>query len=116
VFVSYGLVETNAESSVDALPVETRDDPLPERGGAFLPGDGGGCAEQAAVFRDVTPSYGSRLELEPDLRRVQGDGAHLRAGETESNHRSNRRKRGSVREEGERMELPRRNMLRWRWQ
>jgi hypothetical protein len=100
VFVSYGLVETNAESSVDALPVEARDDPLPERGGAFVPGDGGGCAEQAAVLGDVTPSYGSRLELEPDLGRVQGDGTHLRAGGRDGIESQKRREKRGIRPGG----------------
>jgi hypothetical protein len=61
--------------------VESGYDALPERGGALLPGDGGGGAEQAAVLgRGEIPGDGLLLQLQPDLGRVEGDRGDLREG------------------------------------
>lgn len=78
---THWLIETNAETAVDALAVEARDDALPERGGAFLLGDGGGGAEQATVLGpSEIPGDGLLLQLQPDLGRVEGDRGDLREG------------------------------------
>lgn len=66
--------------------MEARDDALPKRCGPFLPSDGGGGSEQAAVlgehWRGGVPGGGGGddvlLELEPDLGGVEWDGAYLR--------------------------------------
>lgn len=101
-----GLVEADAEAAVDALAVESRDDALPESGGAFLARDGGGGAEEAAVLGGGIGGH-VLLQLKPHLGRIQGDRAHLRIGTKSSirqlvpsrstyNNALSRRRRGEI--------------------
>jgi hypothetical protein len=70
---AYRFVETDSEAAEEALAVEAGDDALPERGGAFLAGDGGHGAEHALVLGSHMGVAGKRfpLQLQPHLRCIQ---------------------------------------------
>ena len=76
---AHRFVETNSETTEEALAVKARDDALPERGGAFFPGDGGHGAEHALVLgRHIGLACEHfPLQLQPHLGCIQRDRACL---------------------------------------
>lgn len=72
---AYRFVKTNSEPTKETLAVKARDNALPQRGGAFFPGDGGHGAEHALVLgRYISLSCQCfPLQLQPHLRCIQGD-------------------------------------------